>query len=144
MYRAWAQGIGSRHLIEIFDLLIYSSDWPASILMKKKQFMCSLAVLTVWFRRQYLKSLWIWAWVISLSHIPRLHSLCPGLWPAALWCKHPFHPDSPASPWFTLAVWLEGGTYLSKINFLKFCRQFHMVIYVSKQNQKSILPDLEN
>ena len=33
-----------------------------------------------------------------------------------------------------------GGTYLTKINFLKF----HMVIYVCKQNQKPILTDLEN
>ena len=38
---------------------------------------------------------------------------------------------------------IRGGTYLTKIKFLKFCRQFHMVIYVSKQNQKMILADLE-
>ena len=36
-----------------------------------------------------------------------------------------------------------GGTYLTKINFLKFCRQFHMVIYVSLQNQYPFLANRE-
>ena len=33
-----------------------------------------------------------------------------------------WHMDGPA--------YSRGGTYLTKINFLKFFRQFHMVIYV--------------
>ena len=36
-----------------------------------------------------------------------------------------------------------GGTYLTKIYFLKFFRRFLMFIYVSKQDQKFFLGDLK-
>ena len=38
---------------------------------------------------------------------------------------------------------IRGGTYLTKINFLKFFRRFLMFIYVSNQDQKFFLGDLK-
>ena len=46
-------------------------------------------------------------------------------------------------PWQPLSFVIGGGTYLTKINFLKFIRCFLMFIYVSNQDQKFFLGDLK-
>ena len=51
--------------------------------------------------------------------------------------------DIEKGQWYNILYLNRGGTYLTKINFLKFFRRFLMFIYVSYQDQKLFLDYLK-